>query len=229
MKITKSFVLMLGACAALSACQTIPSDGSSSSSLSASARGMGLDDENVSLEVAERRYKQKPEDERLAVDYARALREDNRNDQAVLVLEPFAAGKTPQSQTLSEYAAIQIALGDYKKAERFAQKAVVGDGNNYRAYHNLGMALEGQGKHPEAETALRKALELNQGDPTTVMNNLALNLASQGYLDESIDILRRAQALSPDRVEIERNVRIVTALQQTARGPTPTPVLKPKP
>lgn len=227
MKIFKSVILTLGACAALSACQTVPADGSKSS-----GPGMAADKAagaKKSLSEAEKLYKQKPNDELLAADYARALREDGRVDQAVVVLGPFAMGKKPSVLTLTEYSSDQIALGDYKKAEKFAQKAIAADQGNYRAYHNLGLALEAQGKHPEAEKALRKGLELWQGDdPTSIMNNLALNLASQGYLDESIDLLRRAQAMAPNRAEIERNVRIVTALQQAARGPTPTPPKKPQ-
>lgn len=225
MRIYKSVLLVFGACLALSACQTTPAGGNLSSGPGA-VSGKGVS--KRSLADAERLYKQKPGDEALAADYARALREDGRAEQASVVLGPFATAKTPAVASLTEYSSIQLALADYKKAERFAQKAVSGDPKNYRAYHNLGLALEAQGKHPEAEKAFRKGLELWQGDdPTPAMNNLALNLASQGYLDESIDLLRRAQAIAPDRPEIERNVRIVTALQQAARGPAPTPPRKP--
>ncbi len=224
MKLYKSAFLALGACVALSACQTTP-QGSHSSGPGMTAGQPGA---KKSLAEAERLYKQKPGDELLAADYARALREDKRSDQAAVVLGPFATGKKPTVAALTEYSAVQIALADYKKAEKYAQRAVAADPQNYRAYHNLGLALEAQAKHPEAETAFRKGLDLWQGDdPTPIMNNLALNLASQGYLDESINLLRRAQAIAPNRAEIERNVRIVTALQQAARGPTPTPPRKP--
>ena len=46
------------------------------------------------------------------------------------------------------------------------------------------------------------------------MNNLALNLATQGFVDEAIEILERAQKISPDRIELERNLRIIRTLNE---------------
>lgn len=220
----RSVILTLGACVSLSACQTISVEAERSS---IPEKAVARAAEKRSLAEAEKLYKQRPDDELLAADYARALREEGRSDRAALVLGPFATGKKPAALTLAEYSSIQITLGDYKRAEKFARKAIAADQGNFRAYQNLGVALDAQAKHQDAEKAFRKGLEIWQGDPVPIMNNLALNLASQGYLDEAIDILRRAQAMAPDRVEIERNVRIVTALQQAARGPTPTPPRKP--
>jgi len=82
--------------------------------------------------------------------------------------------------------------------------------------------------HEEAERAFRKALDLWEGDPTSIMNNLALNLASQGHLDEAAEILQKARDVSPNRTEIERNLRIVTALQQSNGIPVPKPKKKPE-
>lgn len=233
-KIKKSplLILSLSACIALSACQTTNNKMTESQLRAqdvegAMSRASVYSAEAKSLSVAEYAYKKNPSDALAATDYARALRENGGMDQAALVLEPFVKSKDALSYSLSEYAALMLAKGDAKKAEDYAQKAVLKDEENFRAYHNLGLALEIQGKHPEAERAFRKGLELWQGDPTSIMNNLALNLSSQGYLDEAIEILRKAQTIAPEKVEIERNLRIVTALQQAARGPTPMPPKKP--
>jgi Flp pilus assembly protein TadD len=225
-------VLGLATCLALSACQTTgKTPGKTTSDKIATAvdrAKAAAGQEPKPLSVAERAYKKAPQDELTATDYARALREEGMLDKAAMILQPFAEGKKPLSYTLSEYAAIHLAQGDSKKAEEWAQKAILKDETNFRAFHNLGLALETQAKHEEAERAFRKGLDLWQGNPTTIMNNLALNLAAQGYMDESVEILRKAQTISPDRKEIERNLRIVTALQQAARGPTPMPPKKPK-
>jgi Flp pilus assembly protein TadD len=227
----KTLLLSAGACALLSACQTTgarPGDASLHGDVDKAVAQASIYAQPVkSLPDAERAYKRHPQDDIAAADYARALREAGSLDQAAMVLDPIVKRKEASSYALSEYAAVALAQGSPQKAEEFAQKAVLKDDKNFRAYQNLGIALETQGKHPEAEKALRKALELWQGDPVTIMNNLALNLSAQGYVDESIDILRKAQALAPDRIEIERNLRIVTALQQTTRGPTPMPPKKP--
>jgi Flp pilus assembly protein TadD len=236
MTFRKKFSLLIVAsiaCTALSACQTTNQSRydkkTTDEVVSAIDRAKAAaGQETKPLTVAERAYKKTPKDELSATDYARALRENGDLDKAAMILAPFAEAKKPLSYTLSEYAAVYLAQGDSQKAEEWAKKAVLKDETNFRAFHNLGLALETQAKHEEAERAFRKGLELWQGNPTTIMNNLALNLAAQGYVDESIDILRKAQAVSPDRVEIERNLRIVTALQQAARGPTPMPPKKPK-
>ncbi|MCB9983483.1 MAG: tetratricopeptide repeat protein [Rhodospirillales bacterium] len=232
MKKSSSLILVLATCSALTACQT------AQSTTDAQLRTSSMDGAieraadytrkpSKSISYLERVYKQQPDSETAAVDYAIALRENNQYDVAAAILEPFAKSKSASSLSTSEYAAVQLAQGNYEAAEKYAQKAIIADEVNFKAYHRLGIALDTQGMHQEAERAYRKGLELWQGDPTTIMNNLALNLASQGYLEESIEILRKAQDVSPDRVEIERNLRIVTALQQADGVPAPKPSKKP--
>jgi Flp pilus assembly protein TadD len=93
----------------------------------------------------------------------------------------------------------------------------------------MGTALDAQGRHQDAEVAFREGVDNWQGDPAPILNNLALNLASQGRLEQSLEILRKAKKISPHRIEIERNLRIISTLQETA-GPTPpAPRIKPEP
>ncbi len=183
---------------------------------------------SFSLGTLERKYKRHPDDELVAAEYGAALRHNGYLEQADAILAPFAKDKTSSAAVKSEYAAIQLAQGNFKSAEKYAQSAILQDEGYFKAYHNLGIALDSQEMHKEAERAYRKGLELWQGDPTSIMNNLALNLATQEYLDEAAEILQKAKALSPDREEIERNLRIVTALQQTHGAPAPKPPKKPE-
>ena len=168
----------------------------------------------ASLMALERQYKRNSANPQIAYKYARALRQADYAHRADIILSPFANAPDAPSVILSEMSSIKLALGNFKSAEEYAQKAVLKDPKNYAAYQNLGIALESQEKHAAAERAFRKGLETWQGDPTPIMNNLALNLATQGYLDEAIQILEKAKALSPDRIEIERNLRIVRALNE---------------
>ena len=227
-----TLILGLSVCTALAGCQTAQSVDSNlrtSSIDGAIERSVNYArTPSKSAAYLERAYKKNPDDEIAAVDYAGALRDAGHLERAELILEPFATAKGASSLVTSEYAAVQLADGNYEAAEKYAQKAVVADEANFKAFHRLGIALDAQGMHPEAERAYRKGLELWQGDPTTIMNNLALNLASQGYLDESVEILRKAKSVAPGRVEIERNLRIVTALQQADGAPAPKPGVKPE-
>lgn len=181
------------------------------------------------LPALERDYKRNSKDPDIALAFAKALREDEQLNKAVIVLSPFARGDDARSPVLSEFSAIQLAIGDYETAEVFARKSIVKDPKNFRAYQVLGIALDGRGYSKQAEVAFRKGLDLWQGDPTTIMNNLALNLVSQGQLDEASQILQRAAAAAPNRPEIERNLRIVTALQQQPGPPRVSPRANNKP
>ena len=230
-------ILMLGCAVALTACQTSGSTAYSPEDRSAridnamqraaiSANRSG--NAGKSLKVLERIYKRKSDDEQAAIDYAAALRKNDYVKRASIVLEPFATDKNASAAAKSEFSAIMLAKGEYKLAERYAQQAVLIDEEDASAYHFLGVALDAQNMYEEAERAYRKALELWDGDPTSIMNNLALNLASQGHLDESAEILQKARDVSPNRKEIERNLRIVTALQQSNGIPVPKPPKKPE-
>lgn len=202
----------------LSACQTTGSTGTGGKDPvnAAIERGhAGPDTEQVdSLASIERLYKQNSTDPAIAVRYSRALRDNGRMTRAAMVLNPLI--ENPKTKTLgvvTEYAAVQAAMGNYEAAEKHARSAVLIDPNSAQSYHVLGIALDAQGFHKQAEVAFRKALDNWSGDPSPVLNNLGLNLAAQGFLDEAISTLRRAAGLSPDKTEIERNLRIVQALQ----------------
>ena len=169
-------------------------------------------------------YKRNPKDEFAAGRYAKALRESGDLKKAESVLTPFLKGKSPSTLTYTEMGAMELETGDLKAAENYARKAIKVDNNNYRAWHVLGISLDAQQNHVEAETAFRKALSLWQGDSIPVMNNLALNLAAQGYTDKALNLLYDAKNKDPSRVEIERNIRIIRTLNEpsaysiTARG-----------
>lgn len=230
--------LSLAACAALSACQTTQSaEGANAKSEKVGAAieraankagGRSSRYKNKSLNTLEKLYKRDSENPEIALSYAEALRQNDYLNRAEIVLKPFADDANSPAAVKTEFSALALAQGNYERAEKYAADAVKQDETSAEAYHNLGLALDTQGQHKKAEKAFRKGLELWQGDPTTIMNNLALNLASQGYLDEASEILQKAKSISPGRTEIERNLRIVAALQQSNGIRTPKPKKKPQ-
>ena len=206
---------------ALSGCQTTQTPkpiGALGSVLSQEAREEGYNKPYTAadLERIEANYKSNPKDVTAAVQYARVLREFDYINRAAIILRPFAQETQSPAAAKAEYSAIQLALGNYIEAEQYAQNALLQDAESYDAYHYLGIALDAQGQHEEAERAFRKGLDHWQGDPTPIMNNLALNLAAQGYFSESIALLEKAITLSPERVELTRNLRIVNTLKEGA-------------
>lgn len=225
-----TMILLAGSAIALSACSTTGTTTGATSKADAAIeraaeqRGGGQE----SLALLEKLYKRNPDDASIAVRYSRALREANRLTRASIIIAPFAKNeRKPNADAKTEFAAVQVGLGNYAVAQEFASKAVAMDETNYLGYHILGIALDAQSEHKPAENAFRKALEMWKGDPTPVLNNLGLNLASQGFLDEAAEVLRRALETSPDRTEVERNLRIVSALRESG-GHAPSYLKKPE-
>ena len=168
----------------------------------------------ANLIALERQYKRNSANPKHALAYARGLRQNNFLKRAAMVLSPFADSANGPEGIKTEMSMIELGLGNYNTAEKYAQAAIVDNPEDYQAYQNLGIALDAKKMHTEAERAFRKGLQHWQGNPTTIMNNLALNLATQGFIDEAVEILERAKDLSPNRIEIERNLRIIRTLNE---------------
>jgi Flp pilus assembly protein TadD len=169
-----------------------------------------------SLSRVESLYERNPKDGLIAARYAKALRESGDLKKAQTILTPVLKQKPVPTLAFTEMAAIDLETADFINAENFARRAIKVDNQNFRAWHVLGIALDAQTKHPEAQMAFEKALELWKGDKVPVMNNLALNLAAQGYTDKALNMLYEAQKEDSGRVEIERNIRIIRTLNEPA-------------
>lgn len=174
--------------------------------------------ENEALALYKRLYEEKPKPE-VAVNYAQLLRKTGEPKKASDVLAKFVSKKDKKGENglvLNEYAATQIALGNFDEAASKLDR-VLADGSASAFQpdaHNLkGVAYDAQGRHKDAEAMFRVAMEGWEGNPTSVMNNLALCLANQGRFDEALDILRRALVMAPDKQEIARNIQLVGDLR----------------
>lgn len=214
MKKISQYVILAAATVQLAACQTTSDMSKPTDKDSAIERAVANSSSNPSLMSAERQYKKNSTDPAIALEYASALRRANFANRAQIVLAPFAKSDTSIPGVKAEMSAIELSLGNYDNAEDYAQQAILQNPDDYQAYQTLGIALDAKGMHPEAERAFRKGLEKWQGDPTTIMNNLALNLATQHFVDEAIEILLKAKELAPDRIELERNLRIVRTMNE---------------
>lgn len=168
-----------------------------------------------SLGTIEFMYMRNKSDAMNAARYGKALREAGQIKQAKTVLLPASDNKEAGTLANTELSAIYLTEGDFTKSEASARKAVKQDEANYRAWRNLGNALDAQEKYVEGEAAFRRSMQIWTGeDKVPVMNNLALNLAAQGYTDQALTLLYQAKKMDPNRVEIERNIRIIRTLSE---------------
>jgi Flp pilus assembly protein TadD len=227
-----SMTLMLAACAGGThkvSTNKSPYDAKINAALERAADQAEAESDSAgSVALLERLYKRDPKDSVTAYKYARALRKTGDLQRAALVLAPFANMDGADADLLTEFATLNANLGKYQDAETFARKAIAKDDDSYKAYQILGIALDAQEKYPDAEAAFRQALDMWKGDPIPVMNNLALNLTNQERLSEALEIMERAKEAAPNRVEVERNLRIIRTLNESASGrPAPKPIEKP--
>lgn len=168
-----------------------------------------------------------PDDPKLAARYAKALRDDDQIKKAVEVLNSFSSGDKKDMDVITENAMAHLSLGDFKTAENLASDAIEMDEKNARAYLALGTAQDAQGKHQDAEISFRQGIKYWKGNPAPILNNLALNLASQGHLEESLSLIQKAQEKAPRNMELERNKRIISTLIETSGPRPPSPPKKP--
>ena len=100
----------------------------------------------------------------------------------------------------------------FAKAIEQYRKAIATDPNCTEAYHMWGVLAGYLGRHGEAETALRRAVQLNPGS-SVLRNNLGFELTVQRKWIEAAREFRRAIAIDPkfDRAYI--NLAIALAAQ----------------
>lgn len=158
------------------------------------------------FELANRVYDKVPREDPafLTAEIGRAnvLREAEKTDAAIEVL-------TQLVETHGEIAQVHAALADsYRRMERFAEAAAAYDAaieiseaqgqEDWVLYYARGIAHERIGDWDEAEVDLRRALELNPGQPM-VLNYLGYSFVELGKnMDEALDMIERAVAARPD-------------------------------
>ncbi len=190
---------------------------------------LSSDMNTLNLSDVEKRYKAKPDDINNRLLYITALRQNDLLNKAAIIAETTLKDQPDNVPLMLEYAMIQLSLKNYKDAEHYSNKVIAIDTQSYKAYHLLGIALDSQDRHEEAEAAFREGILKWKGDPAPAMNDLALNLAAQEQTEQAIELLQRALIITPRHQELERNLRILLALKQSHTPYIPKPKPKPKP
>lgn len=184
---------------------------------------------NEALVFYERLYLKDSSNLEHGLNYAQVLRKTANPQRAVMVLAPFIekmetetkkskkkAKKNHDPLMVLEYASAILETGKFERAETyFAQLLTDPEATHiYPQVRNLiGVSLDARGYHKKAEAYYRDAMSTWEGQPISVMNNLALNLAHQGYFDEALNLLRQARVIAPGRQMIATNIDLITSLQ----------------
>lgn len=171
----------------------------------------------------------------IVLNYAQLLRKTGNAEKAVDIMTPFTQKRSGRDRDdieplfANEYAAALIETGEFARAEKIIDRVLEdATAKDFHAdAHNLmGITLDAQGKNKDAEPYFRQSLETWKGDPTSVMNNLAMNLAMQGAFDESLTLLRQALVMAPQKSGIAHNIDLVTELRDSVIPKAPVSLKK---
>jgi len=162
-------------------------------------------------------FERSPEDEKLALRYARTLRYAGYGPEATVLLMPFA-DKHPRNASLQlELGKCMIAASQPAKAIEVLKKALVLEGKNWEILSALGIAYDYQDMQAEAQESYLKALDLSPENPV-VLNNLALSQAKSGALPIAIATLERASSQPRARMQIRQNLAVLLAYKGDAQN-----------
>ena len=193
--------------------------------------------------------------EKVQIRLAQILRRNGRSAEAATGLQAFVDRTKSQNPDLYSWLGIVLDdIGNLEDAERAYRYAIYLEPTKDAHYNNLGYNLYLQGKNEEAETEIRRALQLNSKSPiarnnlaivtgsreeslaqfrassdlATAYNNRAVVLMDNGDLVQARAELEKAIAHRRDVPQIWNNLRLVS--QMDGKEVTlPMAAQKPKP
>ena len=113
----------------------------------------------------------------------------------------------------------KIQLGhDAETAETTFRRAVAVDGNDQAAMTDLGVSLDMQGKHRDAQTIYRGALSIGGGDQLATRVDLGLSLALTGDSQQALEQLRPAAAAPNVNSRVRQDLAAALTLAGDEKG-----------
>ncbi len=158
-----------------------------------------------------------PNDRRIMLRYARALRLGGEPRQAAAYLEQLSRAEKPDANSLIEIAKAYLSSDQLPIAARYLDQAMTIAPKNWEVLSLFGVVLDYQGKNAEARDHYKAALELSP-DNSTVLNNLGLSLAMTGDLDGAIAALEKAKDQPGSSHHTRQNLALMLAMKGDAAG-----------
>ncbi|HTH17385.1 MAG TPA: tetratricopeptide repeat protein [Magnetospirillum sp.] len=162
-------------------------------------------------------YQRRPDDRTVAVALARALRCKGTPEQAADLMQASLAKGERDPKVLAEMGKDYLAAERLGLATRALEEAITKAPTDWENHSALGVTLDTQGRHAEAQAAYARALELSPDNPVA-LNNLALSLAQAGQLNDAIATLRRAMEQPSAGVQLRQNLALLLALKGDSQG-----------
>ncbi len=156
-------------------------------------------------------YAKSPQDPRMALGYARALKAIGSRDQALEVLK-VSYQTNPNGEVAAELGRLALDMGRLDIAKATLQVAEAQGVRDWKTLSAQGTLRAKQGNHAEAQQYYLAALQL-QPDAVSVINNLALSYALDNKVDRAEELLRKAVETGHEDKRVRQNLALVLGLE----------------
>jgi Flp pilus assembly protein TadD len=158
------------------------------------------------------RYRANPQDPKVALAYAQALRALGQRSQAVSVLEQASLHEPHNTALLGAYGRALADVGHYAQALEVLSRAHTPDQPDWRILSAQGAVLDQMGRHQEAQQYYASALKIVPDEPS-VLSNLGLSYALAHDLPNAEATLKRAAARPGADPRVRQNLALVIGLE----------------
>jgi Flp pilus assembly protein TadD len=156
-------------------------------------------------------YQRHPDDSGLALNLARDFRYGGHAQSAIDVAGLFIERHGPSAAMLAELGKDYLAANRLGLAERTLRQAAAAAPSDWQVLSALGVTIDYQGGHVQAEEIYARALALSPDNPI-LLNNLGLSQAQNGQLAGALATLRRAADQPAATAQVRQNLALVEAL-----------------
>ena len=157
-------------------------------------------------------YNKNPQDPKMVLGYAAALKAIGSRDKALEILTAGYRVNRNDGEIAAELGRLALDMGRLDIAQQTLKVAETQGVKDWKTLSAQGTLRAKQGQHAEAQQYYLAALQ-EQPDAVSVINNLALSYALDGKPNKSEELLRKAVASGHDDKRVRQNLALVLGLQ----------------
>jgi Flp pilus assembly protein TadD len=157
-------------------------------------------------------YAKSPQDPKMALGYAAALKAIGSRDRALEVLTAGYRANPDNGEIAAELGRLALDMNRLDIASQTLKVAEAEGVSDWKTLSAQGTLRAKQGKHTEAQQYYLAALK-EQPEAVSVINNLALSYALDGKANQSEELLRKAVTSGKGDTRVRQNLAMVLGLQ----------------
>ncbi|MBS0526658.1 MAG: tetratricopeptide repeat protein [Proteobacteria bacterium] len=166
---------------------------------------------DTAIPLYDRALQANPQGSEAKLGLGQALLAIGAAEQAAAQFRDVLARHGDNSTARRGLAAALIAMGQPTLAEQQVDEALRANANDYRALNLLGVLLDMQGRHAEAQANYRRGLDLMPDDPG-LRSNYGLSLAITGQAQAAIGLLVPVASSRQSTPRIRQNLAFAYAM-----------------